>query len=73
MAVFAPAGTPSGIVERLAAETNKAMKHPDVAARLGPLGTVGIGSSPQELDRYWHQQLDYLGKIVKDANIKPVE
>jgi hypothetical protein len=44
-----------------------------VAARLGQIGVVGIGSSPQELDRYWHQQLDYLGRIVKDANIKPVE
>jgi hypothetical protein len=30
-------------------------------------------ASPQELDRYWHQQLEHLGKIVKDANIKPVE
>jgi tripartite-type tricarboxylate transporter receptor subunit TctC len=72
-AIFAPAGTPQPIVARIAAETNKAMKHPDVAARLGAIGTVGIGSSPQELDRYWHQQLDYLGRIVKDANIKPVE
>ena len=54
----------------IAAETNKAMKHPDVTARLG---TVGIGSSPQELDRCWHQQLDYLGKVGRDANIKPVE
>jgi hypothetical protein len=49
------AGTLQPIVERIAAETSKAMKHPDVAARLGPLGT------------------DYLGKVVKDANIKPVE
>ena len=39
----------------------------------GQIGVVGIGSSPQELDRYWHQQLEYLGRIVKDANIKPVE
>ena len=73
MAIFAPAGTPPEIVERIAAETNKAMKHPDVTARLGAIGTIGIGSTPAELDRYWHQQLDYLGKIVKDANVKPVE
>jgi tripartite-type tricarboxylate transporter receptor subunit TctC len=72
-AIFAPAGTPKEIVERIAAETNKAMKDPDVARRFGEIGVVGIGSSPQELDRYWHQQFDYLGKIVKDANIKPVE
>ena len=72
-AIFAPAGTPKEIVERIAAETNKAMKDPEVVHRYGEIGVIGIGSSPQELDRYWHQQLDYLGKIVKDANIKPVD
>ena len=72
-AIFAPAGTPTEIVARIAAETNKAMKHPEVLRLYGELGVVGIGSSPQELDRFWRQQIDYLGKIVKDANIKPVE
>jgi len=72
-AIFAPAGTPKEIVERIAAETNKAMKHPDILRRYGEIGVVGVGSSSQELDRFWRQQLDYLGKIVKDANIKPVE
>ena len=72
-AIFAPAGTPTEIVERIAAETHKAMRHPNVVRRLGEIGVTGIGSSPQELDRFWRQQLDYLGKIVRDANIKPVE
>jgi tripartite-type tricarboxylate transporter receptor subunit TctC len=72
-AIFAPTGTPKEIVERIAAETNKAMKDPEVVRRFGKIGIVGIGSSPQELDRYWHQQFDYLGKIVKDANVKPVD
>jgi tripartite-type tricarboxylate transporter receptor subunit TctC len=72
-AIFAPANTPKEIVERIAAETNKAMRHPEVVRRYGEIGVAGIGSSPQELDRFWRQQLDYLGKIVKDAGIKPVE
>jgi tripartite-type tricarboxylate transporter receptor subunit TctC len=72
-AIFAPAGTPKEIVERIAAETNKAMQHPEVLRRYGEIGVVGVGSSPQELDRFWRQQLDYLGKIVKDANIEPVK
>ena len=71
-AIFAPANTPKEIVERIAAENRKAMQHPDVLRRYGELGVVGVGSSPQELDRFWRQQLDYLGKIVKDANVKPV-
>jgi tripartite-type tricarboxylate transporter receptor subunit TctC len=72
-AIFAPVGTPKEIIERIAAETNKAMKDPEVVRRYGEIGVIGVGSSPQELDRYWHEQLDYLGKIVKDANIKPVD
>ena len=72
-AIFAPAGTPSEIIDRLASETNKAMKHPDVVRRLGEIGAEGVGSSPQELDRFWRAQLDYLGKVVRAADIKPVE
>ena len=72
-AIFAPAGTPPAIVERIAAETRKAMQHPDVVRRLTEIGTIGVGSSPQELDRLWRAQLDYLGKVVKDAGVKPVE
>lgn len=72
-AIFAPANTPKDIVERIAVETRKAMQHTDVVRRFGDIGVVGVGSSPQELDRFWRQQLDYLGKVVKDANVKPVE
>ncbi len=72
-AIFAPAGTPPEILERIAAETNKAMKHPDVVRRFGEIGVDGIGSSPQELDRFWRAQLDYLGKVVRAADVKPVE
>jgi tripartite-type tricarboxylate transporter receptor subunit TctC len=61
------------IVERIAAETNKAIKHPEVVRRYGEIGVVGVGSSPQELDRFWRQQLDYQGKVVKDANVAPVQ
>jgi len=72
-AIFAPAGTPKEIIERIATETGKAMKDPEVLRRYGEIGIVGIGSSPQELNQFWHQQIDYLGKIVKEAKIKPVE
>jgi tripartite-type tricarboxylate transporter receptor subunit TctC len=72
-AIFAAANTPGEIVERIAAETGKAMRHPDVVRPYSEIGVTGVGSSPQELDRFWRQQLDYLGKIVQHANIKPVD
>jgi len=69
-AIFAPARTPQAAVERIAAETGKAMKHPDTIARLKELGAEGVGSTPAELEAFWKQQLALYGKIVKDANIK---
>ena len=36
-----------------------AMQHPDVVRRLTEIGVAGVGSSPQELDRFWRALLDY--------------
>jgi tripartite-type tricarboxylate transporter receptor subunit TctC len=72
-AIFAPANTPPAIVERIAAETKKAMQNPEVKRRFAEIGVNGVGSSPQELDRFWRQQLEYLGKVVKEAKVTPAE
>lgn len=69
-AIFAPAKTPLAIVEKLAAETGKAMKHPDTVERLTQAGAEGVGSSPAELGRFWRQQLDLYSKIVKESGVK---
>jgi len=44
--VFAPAGTPSGIVERLAAETRRALEDAAVRTRLGEMGATVSGAGP---------------------------
>lgn len=68
--LFAPAQTPKTVIERLSAEVGKAMKSPDVVQRLKELGSESVGSTAAEFDKYWQQQLDFYGKIVKDANVK---
>ncbi|MFO1267566.1 MAG: tripartite tricarboxylate transporter substrate-binding protein [Rubrivivax sp.] len=50
-AVFAPAGTPKAIVERLHVEIAKILKMPDVAKKLTDLGLDLSGMSPAELGR----------------------
>ncbi len=72
-AIFAPAGTPSVIVDRIAAETRKALHNPEVRKRFGEIGVDGVGSTPQELDKFWRQQVDYLGAVVKTANVSIAE
>ena len=68
-ALFAPAKTPKDIVDRVSAEAIKAARNPDVVKRLGELGVDPAASTPEELDRFWRQQLDYYRKIVEATNI----
>ena len=67
--VYAPAKTPQEIVDRLASDIAKIAKDPAVIKRLADLGVEPVGSSPIDFDRFWHEQLDYYGKIVKANNI----
>lgn len=67
--LYAPAKTPKPIIERVAAETAKIVKIPEVVARFEKLGVNGVGMPAAEFDAFWRQQLDYYGKIVKANNI----
>lgn len=69
-AVFAPAGTPPAIVERLHAEIGRILKMPDVAKRLGDLGLDLSGMSPAELGAVIRADVPRLGKVVRDSGAK---
>jgi tripartite-type tricarboxylate transporter receptor subunit TctC len=69
-AVFAPAGTPKPIVERLHAEIAKILKTPDVAKRLTDLGLELNGMPPAEFAAFLKTEVPRLGKIVKDSGAK---
>ncbi|WP_036595129.1 Bug family tripartite tricarboxylate transporter substrate binding protein [Ottowia thiooxydans] len=68
--IFAPAKTPKHIVERFADEVRKAVNSPETAKRLADAGIEGVGSTPQEFDKYWRQQLTVYERIAKESNIK---
>lgn len=67
--LYAPAKTPKAVIDRIAAETAKIVKMPEVVGRLEKLGVDAVGMPPAEFDAFWRQQLDYYGKIVKANNI----
>ena len=69
-AVFAPAGTPKAIVDRLYSEISKVMQIPDVHKRLSDLGLDLSGMPPQELAALVKADVPRLGKIVKDSGAK---
>jgi len=68
--VMAPAATPRDIVSKLAADINKAMREPDVKARLEQVGTQLRELSPDEFGAFMRAELTKYAKLVKDANIR---
>jgi tripartite-type tricarboxylate transporter receptor subunit TctC len=71
-AIYAPAGTPKPIVDKLASAMAAAMKDRDLIERMQQLGYTGVGSTPEELNRYWHSQLERYGEIMRKAGIAPI-
>ena len=69
-AVFAPAATPSALVERLAKAFATVLKDPDVHTRLAGLGAEVIGSTPAELDVFRRAELAKWTRLAKDNKIQ---
>ena len=66
-AVFAPAGTPRQIVQRLNAEIVKAMAAPEMKDKFLTFGTDAATSTPEELGRYLASEVAKITKIARDV------
>jgi tripartite-type tricarboxylate transporter receptor subunit TctC len=69
-ALYAPAGTPPAIVNRLNAEVEKILAMPDVKSKLEGLGLEHAPNSPAQFAAFGQAELAKWAKIVKDGNIK---
>jgi tripartite-type tricarboxylate transporter receptor subunit TctC len=67
----APAGTPRGIVMRLNAEINRAMREPDVGEKLVNAGLTIVTESPEYFAEYLKRDYAKYGKLVKDIGYTP--
>ena len=68
--IFAPAGTPPAVVERLNSAINAAMTSPQMKDRLLSQGADPLSGTPQQLADLVRSELDKYGKIIKAAGIK---
>ncbi len=68
--LFAPAATPKEIVQRLSAETIKALTAADLRARFANLGADPIGLSAEESAALLARELERWSKVAKQAQIK---
>ncbi|WP_151633547.1 Bug family tripartite tricarboxylate transporter substrate binding protein [Noviherbaspirillum aerium] len=69
-AVFAPAGTPQPVVQRLSAEIAKIIQDPEIKSRLTALGVEPSGAGPAELGSFQKAEVAKWAQLIKTANIK---
>jgi tripartite-type tricarboxylate transporter receptor subunit TctC len=68
--LMAPAGTPPAIVEKLHAQTLKALAAPDVRAKFDALGMVAIGNAPAEFAAVIKTEIPYWENVIKSIGLK---
>lgn len=69
-AIFAPAGVPQPIVDRLSSEMIKAVNDPEIKAKLVAQGIDPSGITPAELAAFQKAEIDKWARVIKTANIK---
>ena len=69
-AIFAPAGVPQPVVDRLSAELIKAVKDPDTTAKLVAQGIEPGGMTPAELAAFQKSEVEKWARVIKAGNIK---
>jgi tripartite-type tricarboxylate transporter receptor subunit TctC len=69
--LFAPAGTPKEIVDRLNGEVQKIIANPDAKARIAVTGFDAFSGPPETLSQFVHSELVNWGRLIKDAGIEP--
>jgi tripartite-type tricarboxylate transporter receptor subunit TctC len=71
LGLFAPAGTPPEVVERLRTETQKILRTPNVKQKLADAGGMeAFITTPKEFDALIKQDFQKYGKLAKDLNLK---
>jgi len=70
-ALFAPAGTPRDIVDRLNAEITKVVQLPEVRNRLTDLGAEPGPMKPVEFAAWVQSEVNMWTKLVREAGITP--
>jgi tripartite-type tricarboxylate transporter receptor subunit TctC len=69
--VWAPAGTPSAVVHRIAETVGRALAVPEVREQLSKLGAEPMSMTPEEFARFVRSEAESVARIVKAAGITP--
>ncbi|MCG3185573.1 MAG: hypothetical protein IOMNBAOH_00080 [Rhodocyclaceae bacterium] len=71
LGVFAPAGTPAEVVDKLNTEIGRILGLPDIRERLAQQGLEPLVMSPGQLGALVRTDIPKWARIIKEAGIKP--
>jgi tripartite-type tricarboxylate transporter receptor subunit TctC len=66
----APAGTPRAVVQKIQADTARALATPDIQKRAHDFGMQVVGSTPEQFDALIGSEMKRWGRIVTEAKIE---
>ena len=68
--MFAPAGTPASIINRLNQEIVQILHRPDVKERFLNTGMETVGTSPEKFEAFVKSEMAKWGKVIKSVGIR---
>lgn len=69
--LWAPAGTPAAVVEKLNAAVNRIAEQPEVREQFAKLGIHPAPMSPAQFAKFVRSEIEVYKRIVRQANIQP--
>jgi len=70
IALLAPAGTPSAVIQKIANDVREAVSQKDIQEKLIGQGAVPQASTPKELQALIDKDLARYGKIIRDKGLR---
>lgn len=68
-ALFAPAGTPEAVVQKINAALQSAIDSPEVKARIAQLGGEPLRTTPETAQQFIRNQMALWARVIKERNI----
>lgn len=69
--IYAPAGTPAAVVDKVNGDINKVVVMPELVARMADLGVYPKTGTPKQLGEFVTEQRTLWKKVVTDLKLQP--
>jgi tripartite-type tricarboxylate transporter receptor subunit TctC len=67
---MAPGGTPKAIVDRMAAETAKAINESEIKERFNQIGIIPVGNTPEQAAKFLDDEVAKWATVITKAGVK---